>query len=238
MKCVLLFLVVCSCICLRADLLDDVSRQLDLLEKEYWLAQRHSAGDYHESVKRRLLKLKSDTNRILLQLRRHNKHTLVKLDSGINTLFGNFGALKPSVVQAFYFTFKGTGMSDYAREFRALPKEKEEAAEEGRDVKKRSRRRVPKVQPNLGNVDIIEYERWIAERTAANLDSFLNRNSRFYRNNVSSGKNSKRSRRTYKGFASNEHEKVHNLVSEYLSAVKDIRMGLVKARQLLKIEFK
>ncbi|MBE6384275.1 MAG: hypothetical protein E7048_01275 [Lentisphaerae bacterium] len=235
---ILLSLLFC-CTFARADLLDDVGRQLDLLEKEYWLAQRHTEGDYHSAVKRRLFKLRSDLNRIWAQLRKERMHTKVRFDSGLNALVGNFSTLKPTVVQAFYFNFKGTGMSDYTKEFRALQKEKEEMAEEENGKgKKRSRRRSQKVTPNLSNVDLIEYERWLAERTAANLDSFVSRNSRFFRNNVSAGKSSKRNRRTYKGFSSNEHEKVHNLVSEYLTAIKDIRLGLVKARQLTKIEFK
>ena len=238
MKCVLLFLLFCCCFALHADLLDNVARQLDQLEREYWLAQRHTGGDYHLEVKRRLFKLRNDVNRVLLQLRKNRKHTLVRLDSGINTLSGNFGVLKPTVVQAFFFNFKGTGMSDYTKEFQLLQKEKEAAAAGEEDGKKASRRRTVKAKPDLSKVDIAEYERWIAERTAANLDSFLRRNSRFFRNTPSTRSKGQRGRRSYKGFSSNEHEKVHNLVSEYLTAVKDIRMGLVKARQLTNIEFK
>ena len=238
MKCVLLFLLCCSCFCLRADLLDDVGRQLDLLEKEYWLAQRHSEGDYYERVKKSVFKLKGDVSRILLQLRKVNKHRLVKLDSAVNTLSGNFGWLKPSVVQAFYFPFKGTGMSDYTKEFRKLHKEKDEIAAEENPDKKRSRRSAFRGHPNLSNVDIPEYERWLAEKNAESLDSFISRNSRFFRNNAVARTGNKRNRRTYKGFASNEHEKVHNMVSAYLTAIKDIRLGLVKARQLTDIEFK
>lgn len=240
MKRFILLPVLFFCTLVQADLLDDVGRQLDLLEKEYWLAQRHSSGDYHAAVKRRLFKLHNTLNRVWAQLRRERLHTRVRFDSALNILSGNFGTLKPSVIQAFYFNFKGTGMSDYTKEFRALQKEKEEMAEaENEKGRKRSRRRSQKVYPNLSNVDIVEYERWIAERIAANLDSFISRNSRFFRNtSVSSGRSRRSNSRSYKGFSSNEHEKVHNLVSEYLTAIKDIRLGLVKARQLTKIEFK
>ena len=55
-------------------------------------------------------------------------------------------------------------MSDYTREFRKLAKDKEEQAEsEDKSGKKRSGRRAAKVFPTLSNVDMIEYERWLAE---------------------------------------------------------------------------
>ena len=102
-----LLLLVFSCSLLRADLLDDVSRQLDLMEGDYWVAQR-SNGDYHRAVQRRLDKLKSDVYRIWHQMRKVRKHNLVKFDVALNALSANFGKLKPSVVQAFYFSFKKT----------------------------------------------------------------------------------------------------------------------------------
>jgi hypothetical protein len=234
-----LLLLVFSCTLLRADLLDDVSRQLDLMEGDYWLAQRSSDGDYHRAVQRRLDKLKNDVYRIWNQMRRVRKHDLVKFDVALNALSGNFGKLKPSVVQAFYFSFKKTSMSDYTREFRKLAKEKEEQAEsEESDGKKRSKRRSTKVFPTLANVDVIEYERWLAERVSENLNTFTSRNSRFFRNTPSSRKSGKRETRRYRGFSSDEHMKVHNYVTQYLTAIKELRLGLVKARQSTNIEYK
>jgi hypothetical protein len=233
-----LLLLVFSCSLLRADLLDDVSRQLDLMESDYWPAQR-SNGDYHRAVQRRLDKLKSDVYRIWHQMRKVRKHNLVKFDVALNALSANFGKLKPSVVQAFYFSFKKTSMSDYTREFRKLAKDKAEQAEsEENSDKKRSKRRSVKVFPTLANVDMIEYERWLAERISENLNTFTSRNSRFFRNTPSSRKSGKRDTRRYKGFSSDEHLKVHGCVTQYLNAIKEIRMGLVKARQSTNIEYK
>lgn len=235
MKRSMLFLLLCCCTMVRADLLDNVARQLDIIEKEYWLAQRQQASLFRERVTANLVKLRSDIGRIDMQLRRYGKLRVVNFSSGINALQANFSVLTPTVVQAFYFTFKGTGMSDYTKEFRALHKEKMEKAEaEEGEGKKRPKKRSVKVYPNLKNVDLVEYERWLSERMTENLEKFVSRNSRFFRNNVTTGKK----RRSYKGFSSNEHEKVHNCVSEYLVAIKEIRLGLVKARQLTNIEFK
>ena len=234
-----LLLLVFSCTLLRADLLDDVSRQIDLLESDYWLAQRSSDGDYNRAVRKRLDKLRSDVFRIWNQMRKVRKHSLAKFDVALNALSENFGKLKPSVVQAFYFSFKKTNMSEYTREFRKLAKDKEEQAEsEDKSGKKRSGRRSAKVFPTLSNVDMIEYERWLAERISENLDTFVSRNSRFFRNTPSSRKSGRRDTKRYKGFSSDEHLKVHSSVSQYLTAIKELRLGLVKARQLTNIEYK
>jgi hypothetical protein len=88
------------------------------------------------------------------------------------------------------------------------------------------------------NVDMIEYERWLAERISENLNTFTSRNSRFFRNTPSSRKSGKRDTRRYKGFSSDEHLKVHGCVTQYLNAIKELRMGLVKARQSTNIEYK
>ena len=233
-----LLLLVFSCTLLRADLLDNVSRQIDLLEGDYWLAQRSSDGEYNRAVRKRLDKLRSDVFRIWNQMRRVRKHSLAKFDVALNALSENFGKLKPSVVQGFSFSFKKTAMSDYTREFRKLAKDKEEqAASENPNGKKRSSSRSAKVFPTLSNVDMIEYERWLAERISENMDIFISRNSRFFRKTPAS-RNSGKSNRRYKGFSSNEHLKVHESVSQYLTAIKELRLGLVKARQLTNIEYK
>lgn len=229
-KTVFLLVTLFFCAALRADLLDDVARQLDLLEKEYWQAQRSSDGDYHRAVKTRLWKLRSNVGRIFTQLQKLRKHHRYHFDEALNVLCGNFGRIKPSVVQAFRFNMKSTSMSDYTRDFREFLREKEEAAEGDDDKKsRRSRKRSKKVFPTLSNVDIVEYERWLADRTAANLESFSKSNSRFWNS---------RSKTRYKGFASNEAEKVHNYVSLYQDAIKKIRLDLVKVRQQIKMEFK
>ena len=229
-KTVFLLVTLFFCAALRADLLDDVARQLDLLEKEYWIAQRSSDGEYHRAVKNRLGKFKANVGRIFTQLQKLRKHHRYHLDEALNVLCGNFGRIKPSVVQAFKFNMKSTSMSEYTRDFREFLQEKDEKTEEENDKKnRRSRKRYRKMYPNLSNVDLVEYERWLADRIAANLDSFAKSNSRFWNS---------RSKTRYRGFASNEAEKVHNYVSLYQDAIKKIRLDLVKARQQIKMEFK
>ena len=131
-----LSLILFFCFALRADRLDDVARQLDLLEKEYWRAQRSSDGEYHKSVEKRLLKFKVDVYRIIDQLRKVRKHHLVRFDEALNVLVGNFGRIRPLVIQAFRFDFKGTAMSDYTRDYREYLKDKEEDSEEEQGDKK------------------------------------------------------------------------------------------------------
>ena len=234
-----LLLLVFSCTLLRADLLDNVSRQIDLLEKDYWSAQRHSDGEYHRAVKTRLNKLKLDVYRIWDQMRKVQKHRTVNFDKALNILVGNYCRLQPSVVQAFYFPQQTTTMSDYTREFRKLAKEKEEqAASENPNGKKRSSSRSAKVFPTLANADMIEYEQWLAKRVSENIKYFISRNSRFFRSNLVSRESNRHTRRTYKGFASDTHWRVHDYVTQYLTAIKELRLGLVKARQLTNIEYK
>lgn len=228
-----LLLVLCCSSWLRADLLDDVSRQLDLLEKEYWLAMRTTSGDFHNSVQKHVSGLKKNTYKIIDVLRRTRKHNLVQLDQAINIISGNFERfrLRPAVISRFRFDFLKTSMSDYAPEFRRLLKDKElaEAQEDGTKGK-RAKRNLRGVYPTLKTVDLIEYERWLAERLAANMEKFKKNNAHAFSN----GKSSRR----YRGYSNNEAEFMHHCVGEYLRAINVLRMGLVKIRQQTKTEFK
>ena len=227
-----MLLIFCFCAALRADLLDDVARQLDLLEKEYWLAQRNPSGEYYRTVSKRLGKFRSNMYRIVDQLRKLRKQRLVQFDQALNVLNNNYGKMKPAVVQAFRFNMKSTAMSEYTRAYREFLREKketeEETQEEGKNKGRRSKRQ-PKVYPTLSNVDLIEYERWLAERISANIEAFERANAKFM---------NPRSKVRYKGFSSNEAEKVQSSVGAYLDAVRKIRIGLVKVRQQIKMEFK
>ena len=216
----LLFLVFSSA--LRADLLDDVSRQLDLLEKEYWRSQYSSTGDYRAGVEKRLRAMVSNINRISNLLRKARLHRLTDLSSPVGVLLGNYGKVRPATIKRFSLTFSGTSMRDYTREYRSFLREKEdleaekESKEEG-SKKKRSRSTARRAVPTLANVDMIEYERWLSQVVASNMDKFLGK-----RNNGSDS----------------ERDKMNDMVSVYLTAVKNIRIGLVKIRQQTKIEFK
>ena len=221
-KTALLLLLFAFSVVLRADLLDDVSRQLDLLEKEYWRSQYSSSGDYRTGVENRLRSMIANINRISNRLRQARLHRLVDLSTPAGTLIGYYGKVRPATIKRFSLTFSGTSMRDYTREYRAVLREKEDLAaekenkEEGKK-KKRSRSTARRAVPTLANVDMIEYERWLSQVVASNMDKFLGK-----RNNGSDS----------------ERDKMNNMVSVYLTAVKDIRLGLVKIRQQTKIEFK
>lgn len=223
-KTALLLLVFAFSVVLRADLLDDVSRQLDLLEKEYWRSQYSSSGDYRTGVENRLRSMIANINRISNRLRQARLHRLVDLSTPAGTLIGYYGKVRPATIKRFSLTFSGTSMRDYTREYRAFLREKEDLAAEkesaagsDRQKKKRTRSSARRAVPTLANVDIIEYERWLSQVVASNMDKFLGK-----RNNGSDS----------------ERDKMNNMVSVYLTAVKDIRLGLVKIRQKTKMEFK
>ena len=95
----------------------------------------------------------------------------------------------------------------------------EQEAEKDKSGKKtkRPRSRARKESPRLDNVDIVEYERWLAETISANMDSFLSKKH--------NGSDS-------------EFARVNDMVSSYLSSIKKLRIGLVKVRQKAKLEFK
>ena len=218
---IMILLLLFCCTLVRADLLDDVSRQLDLLEKEYWRSQYSSTGDYREGVERRLRALVANVNKISSQLRKAGKHRVADITSPMGTLLGNYGRIKPATIKRFSLSFSGTSMRDYTREFRSLLRDKEEAearknAKEGKKVKK-ERSASRRLSPTLANVDLIEYERWVAEVVASNMDKFISK-----KNNGSDS----------------ERDKMNDQVSVYLTAVKNIRIGLVKIRQQTKLEFK
>ena len=217
---IMIFLLLCCCTLVRADLLDDVSRQLDLLEKEYWRSQYSSSGEYREGVERRLRTLVATVNKVSNQLRKAGKHKIADINSPMGTLLGNYGRVKPATIKRFSLNFSSTSMRDYTREFRSWLRDKEEAEarkneKEGKPVKKERNSR--RISPTLANVDLIEYERWVAEIVAANMDKFISR-----KNNGSDS----------------ERDKMNDQVSIYLTAVKNIRIGLVKIRQQTKLEFK
>lgn len=225
MKKVFVLFAVCFCASfLRADLLDDVSRQLDLMEKEYWRSQYSATGDYRTGVERRLQAMVTNINKISNQLRRAGALKVADLSSPAVALQMQYGRIKPATIKRFTLTFRTTSMRDYTKEFRTLLKEKEElkAAEEAKNDKtggknKRVRSRSIRQTPTLQNVDTVEYERWLAEIIAANMDKFLSK-----KNNGSDS----------------EQNKMNDMVSSYFNAIKNLRMGLVKIRQQTKIEFK
>jgi hypothetical protein len=220
-----LLLVLCCSSWLRADLLDDVSRQLDLLEKEYWRSQHSSQGDYRSGVEKRLQAMVSNVNKISVQLRKMRLQRIADISSPAITLQMYYGKVRIATIKRFNLSFKGSSMRDYTREFRALQAEKEaaKAAEEaekdktGKSKRSRSRRSSSREVPTLKNVDMVEYERWLAEIVAENMDKFLSKKH--------NGSDS-------------ERDKMNDMVSSYFSAIKNLRMGLVKTRQQTKTEFK
>ena len=225
MKKVFILFAVCFCASfLRADLLDDVSRQLDLIEKEYWRSQYSTTGDYRTSVERRLQAMVSNISKISNQLRRAGAFRVADITSPAITLQMHYGKVRVATIKRFNLSFRTTSMRDYTKEFRTLVKEQEEAkaAEEakknqGNEKTKRSRTQSVRVSPTLKNVNLVEYERWLAETIAANMDKFLSKKH--------NGSDS-------------EQSKMNDMVSSYFNAVKNLRIALVKIRQQTKIEFK
>lgn len=210
---------------LKADLLDDASRQLDQLEKEYWRSQYSNDGEYRRNYDRRLHSFVAKVNRISRILRSKGKMRVADIATPAGALYSRYGKMKMATIRRFSLVFNGTSMRDYTREFRKYLREKEEteaaneaAKEETKGKKKkRSRSRVSSLRPTLANVNLVEYERWIAEVTAENMDKFLSR-----KNNGTES----------------ERNKMNDAVSEYMTAIQKIRIGLVKIRQQVKIEFK
>ncbi|MBR2373312.1 MAG: hypothetical protein IKA87_03680 [Lentisphaeria bacterium] len=72
-------------------------------------------------------------------------------------------------------------------------------------------------RPTLANVDLVEYERWLADITSENADKF---------------------QRTKNNGTRSEVERMNTMVSEYFTAIRMLRIALVKIRQNTKIEFK
>lgn len=222
-KVTIAFLILACCSFLRADLLDDVSRQLDLLEEEYWLSQYSQEGEYRDNVEKRLRDLAGKVNRIVMQLRKARQLRVADIASPANSLVGEFGKIRAATIKRFNFSFSGTSMRDYTRSYRAYVREQEalkaeeaEKSEKGTKRKRRSRSRASRAVPTLANVDIVEYERWLAEQIAANMDKFLSR-----KNNGNSS----------------ERSKVNDAVNTYMTAIKNFRISLVKIRQQTKIKF-
>ena len=88
--------------------------------------------------------------------------------------------------------------------------------DETKKTKKRSRKALTP-NPTLANVDLIEYERWLAEVCSGNAEKF---------------------QRSKNNGSKSEAEKMNNLVGEYFTAVRKLRIGLAKIRQNTNIEFK
>ena len=97
-KIILPLLLLCFCSVLRADLLDDVSLQLDLLEKEYWRSQHSNASDYRSRVESRLRAMAANVSRISSQLRKMRLPRLVNLELPTGVLVSNYGRMRPASV--------------------------------------------------------------------------------------------------------------------------------------------
>lgn len=208
-----------------ADLLEETAAIVDILERDYWLSQRNASGDYRNHTEARLKKLVNNINRIQHQLMAKNQGRVADLTGPAMTLSSNYGAIRTETVKRFTLRFKTTSMREYTKEFRQLWKEKEDAKNKeeqsaspakGKKSPPKKRRAAPP-KPTLANVDLIEYERWLAEICSTNVENFQR-----VKNNGSRSENSKMS----------------DAVSEYFTAVRKLRIGLAKARQLTQIEFK
>lgn len=208
-----------------ADLLEDTSSTLDILERDYWLSQRNASGDYRNHTEARIKRLVNNINRIQHQLMARNQGRVAELTGPAMTLSSNYGAIRPETVKRFSLRFKTTSLRDYTKEFKQLWKEKEDAKNKeeqsaapakGKKSSHRRRNATPP-KPTLANVDLIEYERWLAEVCSTNVENFQRIKS-----------NGSRS----------ENNKMSDAVSEYFTAVRKLRIGLAKIRQLTQIEFK
>lgn len=219
-----IFAVLLFACTLRADLLDDTARMLDILERDYWISQRNAEGDYRKNTESRLQKIIHNVNRIQRTLNINKKNNIADITSPAAILQRNYGAMKVSSVKRFSFRFKYTAMRNYSKTHKKLFLEKaaqkaEEDDENNTSKKKKSkkRRRMTAPSPTLANVDLIEYERWLADIASTNAEKFQN------------GKNNG---------SRSEVEKMNTLVSEYFTAIRMLRIGLVKLRQNTKLDFK
>ncbi len=214
-----------ACLLSGADLLEETAAIVDILERDYWLSQRNASGDYRNHTEARIKKLVNNINRIQHQLMARNQGRLADLTGPAMTLSSNYGSLRSETVKRFTLRFKTTSMRDYAKEFRQLWKEKEAAKnnEEQSAAPAKGKKSPPKKRnatppkPTLANVDLIEYERWLAEVCSTNVENF---------------------QRVKSNGSRSENNRMGDMVSEYFTAIRKIRIGLAKVRQLTQIEFK
>jgi len=208
-----------------ADLLEETAAIVDILERDYWLSQRSASGDYRNHTEARVKKLVNNINRIQHQLMAKGQGRLADLTGPAMTLSSNYGAIRPETVKRFTLRFKTTSLRDYTKEFKQLWKEKEAAknsegepapAAKGRKSPPK-KRNAPAPKPTLANVDLIEYERWLAEVCSTNVENFQRVKSNGSRSEVN---------------------RMSDAVSEYFTAIRKLRIGLAKVRQLAQIEFK
>ena len=208
-----------------ADLLDETAVVVDILERDYWLSQRNLSGDYRNLTEARIRKLVNNINRIQNQLNAKDKGRIADITWPAMTLSRNYGSLRPEAVRRFTLRFKTTSMRDYSKEFKQLWKEKEAAknneerpAAPAKGKKSPPKKRnVPPPKPTLANVDLIEYERWLAEVCSTNVENF---------------------QRVKNNGTRSENNRMSDMVSEYFTAIRKLRIGLAKVRQLTQIEFK
>lgn len=214
-----------ACLLSGADLLEETAAIVDILERDYWLSQRNASGDYRNHTEARIKKLVNNINRIQHQLMSRNQGRLADLTGPAMTLSSNYGSLRSETVKRFTLRFKTTSMRDYAKEFRQLWKEKEAAKnnEEQSAAPAKGKKSPPKKRnatppkPTLANVDLIEYERWLAEVCSTNVENF---------------------QRVKSNGSRSENNRMGDMVSEYFTAIRKLRIGLAKVRQLTQIEFK
>ena len=164
----------------------------------------------------------SNINRIQAKLTREGKARIADITSPASTLQRNYGVIKVATIRRFPVRFKGTAMRNYTKEHKALYMEKaarqeEKESAEKKDKKSKKSRRVIVPRPTLANVDLVEYERWLADITSENADKF---------------------QRTKNNGTRSEVERMNTMVSEYFTAIRMLRIALVKIRQNTKIEFK
>lgn len=214
------FALLLSVSALQADLLEDTARMLDILERDYWISQRNTEGDYRKNTEKRLRAISNNVNRIQRTLNINRKSNIADLTTPANILQRNYGIMKVSSIKRFSFRFKNTAMRNYSRIHKKLFQAK--AAEEtdndtSSKKKKGKRRRIAVPSPTLANVDLIEYERWLADITSENAEKFQNK-----KNNGSKS----------------EVERMNVLVSEYFTAIRLLRLGLAKLRQQTKFTYK
>ena len=150
-KLLIVILVCGGAFSLHADILDDLAKDIDSIEKKYWhaICNQHTEVDFFISTKNLLDSTQAKASIVqksLINRKCESKYgNISKAVASLRIHYSDYG-MHP--VRFFKLDIPTTSMTDYTRDFQRTPN-----AKKGKVLQK----------PTLANVDIEHYDRWLVD---------------------------------------------------------------------------
>ena len=208
-KLLIVILVCGGAFSLHADILDDLAKDIDSVEKKYWRAICNQQTDENlftstKNLLDRALEKASLIQKSLINKKCESKYGSISKE--VASLRNRYSDYAMSPVRFFRIDVLTTSMLDYTRDFQRTPN-----AKKGKVL----------LKPTLANVDIEHYDRWLGDIMDKQAEKKYS-----YRATYQQKKPKSQDRRD------SQLERTQQAVNEYMARIRKIRLLLVDIRQV------